>query len=74
MKQDSKKTAFIVPLHWTISNLHSLEFPAFPVQFILQQQIMADALSKDQIAEFREAFCLIDKDSDGGDLLHLNLN
>ncbi|KAK2987126.1 hypothetical protein RJ640_019686 [Escallonia rubra] len=26
---------------------------------------MADALTEDQIAEFREAFCLIDKDSDG---------
>ncbi|CAA3031999.1 calmodulin 11, partial [Olea europaea subsp. europaea] len=26
---------------------------------------MADALTEEQIAEFREAFCLIDKDSDG---------
>ncbi|KAK4382542.1 Calmodulin [Sesamum angolense] len=28
---------------------------------------MADALTQEQIAEFREAFCLIDKDSDGKD-------
>lgn len=26
---------------------------------------MADALTEDQIVQFREAFCLIDKDSDG---------
>lgn len=26
---------------------------------------MADQLTEEQIAEFREAFCLIDKDSDG---------
>lgn len=26
---------------------------------------MADALTEDQIAEFQEAFCMIDKDSDG---------
>ncbi|XVE73046.1 hypothetical protein DITRI_Ditri11bG0086500 [Diplodiscus trichospermus] len=26
---------------------------------------MADTLTEDQVAEFREAFCLIDKDSDG---------
>ncbi|KAG2693751.1 hypothetical protein I3760_08G110600 [Carya illinoinensis] len=26
---------------------------------------MADKLTEDQVAEFREAFCLIDKDSDG---------
>ncbi|XP_041020610.1 calmodulin-like protein 11 isoform X2 [Juglans microcarpa x Juglans regia] len=26
---------------------------------------MADALTEDQVAEFREAFCLVDKDSDG---------
>ncbi|KAG4120231.1 hypothetical protein ERO13_D11G131101v2 [Gossypium hirsutum] len=26
---------------------------------------MADTLTEDQISEFREAFCLIDKDSDG---------
>ncbi|KAA8543296.1 hypothetical protein F0562_021209 [Nyssa sinensis] len=26
---------------------------------------MADALTEEQVAEFREAFCLIDKDSDG---------
>ncbi|XP_020550600.1 calmodulin-2/4 isoform X1 [Sesamum indicum] len=28
---------------------------------------MADALTQEQIAEFREAFCVIDKDSDGKD-------
>jgi hypothetical protein len=26
---------------------------------------MADSLTEEQIAEFREAFCLIDKDADG---------
>ncbi|XVF31719.1 hypothetical protein REPUB_Repub17cG0016300 [Reevesia pubescens] len=26
---------------------------------------MADTLTEDQVVEFREAFCLIDKDSDG---------
>ena len=26
---------------------------------------MANALTEDQIVQFREAFCLIDKDSDG---------
>ena len=26
---------------------------------------MADTLTEDQVAEFWEAFCLIDKDSDG---------
>ena len=26
---------------------------------------MADTLTENQVAEFREAFCLIDKDSDG---------
>lgn len=30
---------------------------------------MADALTEDQIAEFQEAFCMIDKDSDG-ELIH----
>jgi hypothetical protein len=27
---------------------------------------MADALSEEQIVEFKEAFCLFDKDGDGG--------
>jgi hypothetical protein len=26
---------------------------------------MADSLTEEQVAEFREAFCLIDKDADG---------
>ncbi|KAK7336794.1 hypothetical protein VNO77_17342 [Canavalia gladiata] len=30
-----------------------------------EQPIMADALTENQIVEFQEAFCLIDKDSDG---------
>jgi len=33
---------------------------------------MAGALTDEQIAEFQEAFCLIDKDCDGVFLLHLD--
>ncbi|CAL0320559.1 unnamed protein product [Lupinus luteus] len=36
----------------------------YPVS-IFSNKKMGDALNEDQIAEFREAFCLIDKDSDG---------
>lgn len=30
----------------------------------------AEALTEEQVAEFREAFCLIDKDSDGNNSHH----
>jgi len=33
---------------------------------------MAGVLTDDQIAEFQEAFCLIDKDCDGVFFLHLD--
>ncbi|KAF5930444.1 hypothetical protein HYC85_031317 [Camellia sinensis] len=35
---------------------------------------MAEALTQEQIAEFQEAFCLIDKDSDGSRLGNITFN
>ncbi|XVF80856.1 hypothetical protein PTKIN_Ptkin15bG0109100 [Pterospermum kingtungense] len=42
--------------------------PTFSLVFVLSKSLklgMADTLTEDQVVEFREAFCLIDKDSDG---------
>ncbi len=34
---------------------------------------MADVLSEEQIVEFKEAFCLFDKDGDGEHFLYLSI-
>ncbi|KAJ0052833.1 hypothetical protein Pint_03236 [Pistacia integerrima] len=49
-------------LHYILSNFpHS----RFSVSIKIKPADMADSLTEQQIAEFQEAFCMIDKDSDG---------